>query len=121
MRLDQYMKISSPDEDISQFRSLRIGVVRDNVIYDTIVHRLSERYDYIYKTLDIVDKINKEFKNACKGVNKLKYKLCIDENIHLSELKIDSYSRSKMQFKQYEANEELAKIKSRFEKEISGL
>jgi hypothetical protein len=121
MRFDQYMKISSPDDDMSKFRSFRIGIVKEDVEYDDVVKRLSEKYEYILETLGIVEKMNKEFRSACKGMYKLKYKLCLDENIHLSEIKIDSNIRKKIQFKQHEANEELTRIKSRFEREISGL
>ncbi len=120
MRFDQYMKISSPDEDVYKFRSLKIGIVNIDTEYDSIITRLSEKYHYIQESLDIVDKINKEFRSVCKGLYKLKYRLCLDESIHLSEVKIDSSSRKKIQFKQHEANEALAKIKSKFEREISG-
>jgi len=103
MRLDQYMKISSPDEDISKFRSLNIGIVKEDVDYDSIIYRLSEKYDYIQESLDLVDNINKVFRSVCRGVHKFKYKLCLDENIHLSEVNINSSSRKKMQFKQHQA------------------
>lgn len=121
MRFDQYMKLSSPDDDSSKFRSLKIGIVKGDVCYDHIVQRLSEKYEYIQETIEIADRMNKEFRSICKGMYRLKYKLCLDEGIHLSEVKIDPILRKKIQFKQYEANEALAKIKNRFEKDLSGL
>jgi len=121
MRFDQYMKISSPDEDTSKFRSLKIGIVKEDVEYDPIVHRLSEKYGYIQESFDLVENMNKVFRSTCKGMYKLKYRLCLDEDIHLSEINIDSVSRKKMQLKQHEINDKLTKIKSRFERELSGL
>ena len=120
-RLVGYMKISSPDDDSSKFRSLKIGIVKDDVNYDVVVQRLSEKYEYIQNTFDIVERVNKSLRSTCKGMYKLKFKLCLDEGIHLSEVDIDPSSRKKIQHKQHEANEELTKIKSRFERDLSGL
>jgi hypothetical protein len=121
MRLDHYMRMSSPDEDSSSFRSLKIGVVKDSVCYDPIVQRLSERYDYIQESFDLVDEMNRVFRSICKGMYKFKYRLCMDEDIHLSDIKIDSLSRKKVQLFQHEINDKLTKIKSRFEKDLNDL
>jgi hypothetical protein len=82
------MKISSPDDDMSKFRSFKIGIVKENVEYDSVVIRLSEKYEYILETLNIVEKMNKDFRSTCKGMYKLKYRLCLDEDIHLSEINV---------------------------------
>lgn len=118
MRLVHYMGISSPDEDSSKFRSLKIGVVKEDVGYDDIVNRLSEKYDYLKESIELVNKMNKMFRSTCKGMYKYKYRLCVDEDIHLSEIKIDPVIRKKLILKSHELNDELTKIKTRFENDL---
>ena len=120
-RLVTYMKISSPDEDTSTFRSLKIGIVKEDVGYDTMVERLSKKYGYLQESIDLVDKMNKVFRTTCKGMYKFKYRLCVDEDIHPSEIKIDSSARKKILLKSHELNDELTKIKKRFEIDLSKL
>lgn len=115
------MSLSSPDEDSSTFRSLKIGITKENVDYDDIIVRLSDTYGYIQEAIDLVNRMNKEFRKHCKGMYKLKYRLCIDEDVHPSELKIDSSVRKRLLLKSHELNDELAKIKKKFESDISNI
>jgi hypothetical protein len=115
------MRLSSPDEDSSKFRSLKIGITKESVDYDSVVERLSEKYDYIKGAIDLVDKMNKVFRSSCKGMYKFKYRLCVDEDIHLSEIKMDSSIRKNLILKSHELNEELTRIKKRFENDLSGV
>lgn len=112
------MSISSPDEDSSKFRSLKIGIVKEDVEYDDIVIRLSEKYDYLKESIDLVSKMNKIFRSTCKGMYKFKYRLCVDEDIHPSEIKIDPVVRKRLILKSHELNDELTKIKRRFENDL---
>jgi len=121
MRLQGYMRLSSPDDDSSTFRSLKIGITKKDRKYADIVDRLSERHDYINESIELVDKMNKVFRSLCKGMYKFKYRLCIDEDIHPSDLKIDSSSRKNLLLKSHDLNDELSKIKKRFEKDLSNI
>ena len=121
MRLQGYMRLSSPDEDSSTFRSLKIGITKDDRKYADIVMRLAETYSYINESIKLVSDMNKVFRSSCKGMYKLKYRLCIDEDIHPSDLKIDSPSRKRLLLKSHDLNDELSKIKKRFEKDLSNI
>lgn len=119
MRLEYYMRLSSPDDDISKFRSLKIGITKENISYNDIVERLSAKYDYIMKAEDLVNEMNKLFRLYCKGMYKLKYRLCMDEDIHPSKIKMDSSARKRLILKSHELNNELTKIQQQFEKDLS--
>jgi len=120
-RLKGYMRLSTPDEDSSTFRSLKIGITKEDRKYADIVDRLSKKHDYIIEATELVDKMNKMFRSSCKGMYKFKYRLCIDEDIHPSSLKMDSSTRKKLLLKTHELNDELSKVKKRFERELSGI
>lgn len=121
MRLQGYMRLSSPDEDSSTFRSLKIGLTKENKGYTDIVDRLSVQHDYLDESTKLVEKMNKIFRQSCKGMYKFKYRLCIDEDIHPSKLKIESSSRKRLLLKCHEFNDDLFKIKKRFEKDLSNI
>lgn len=121
MRLTHFMNISTPDETTSKFRSLKIGIVKEETGYDDIITSLSEKYPYIKESIDLVDKMNKVFRSTCKGMYRFKYRLCIDEDIHPSDLKIDSSSRKKIVLKSHEINDEFTKIKRRLESDLTNI
>lgn len=121
MRLHGYMRLSSPCEDSSTFRSLKIGITKEDRKYADIVDRLSETHDYLVESTKLVDKMNKVFRSSCKGMYRFKYRLCLDEDIHPSELNIDSSMRKKLVLTSHELNDELSKIKRRFETDLNGI
>ncbi len=121
MRLQGYMRLSSPDEDSSTFRSLKIGITKEDRKYADIVDRLSNTHDYLNEATSLVDKMNKTFRQSCKGMYKLKYRLCLDEDIHPSGLKMESSSRKRLLLKSHELNDELSKLKKRFEQDLSNI
>ena len=121
MRLKDYMRLSSPDEDSSMFRSLKIGLTKEDRKYADIVDRLVEKHEYLTEASDLVNKMNKMFRSSCKGIYKLKYRLCIDEDIHPSSLDITSSHRKNLLLKSHELNDELSKLKKRFEQELDDI
>lgn len=119
MRLHGYMRLSSPCEDSSTFRSLKIGITKEDRKYADIVERLSEQHDYLTESTKLVNEMNKVFRSNCKGMYKFKYRLCLDEDIHPSELSIDSSVRRRLILKSHELNDELSKLKRRFEGDLN--
>lgn len=115
------MRLSSPDDDSSTFRSLKIGLTKDDRKYADIVERLSERHEYLVEAIKLVEDMNRVFRSSCKGMYKLKYRLCLDEDIHPSGLKIESSTRKRLLLKSHELNDELSKIKKRFEIDLSNI
>ena len=121
MRLQGYMRLSSPDDDSSTFRSLKIGITKEDRKYADIVNRLSDQHEYLSESITLVDKMNKMFRSSCKGMYKLKYRLCLDEDIHPSDLKMEPSSRKRLLLKSHELNDELSKLKKRFERDLSNI
>jgi hypothetical protein len=115
------MRLSSPDEDSSTFRSLKIGLTKEDRKYADIVDRLRDKHEYLNEATELVDKMNKLFRTSCKGLYKYKYRLCIDEDIHPSGLSISSSSRKRILLRSHELNDELSKLKTKFEKELSDI
>ena len=118
MRLKDYMRLSSPDEDSSTFRSLKIGLTKEDKKYADIVNRLSTKYDYLAETIDLIDEMNKLFRSLCKGMYKFKYRLCIDEDVHPSSLHIPSTKRKQLLLKGHEINDSFTRIKNKFEEDL---
>lgn len=121
MRLKDYMRLSSPDEDSSTFRSLKIGITKEDRKYADIVERLSSQHGYLTEAINLVEDMNKMFRQSCKGMYKFKYRLCIDEDIHPSDMKMDSSVRKRLLLKSHELNDELSKLKKKFEKDLSNI
>ena len=77
MRFMDYIKLSSNTEEESVFRSLKIGMVKNDNKYKELVKQLSDKHEYIKESLNILKNINKRLKKYYKG--KYKYGFCIDE------------------------------------------
>ncbi|MCK5018031.1 MAG: hypothetical protein KAS32_13325 [Candidatus Peribacteraceae bacterium] len=121
MRLQGYMRLSSPDDDSSTFRSLKIGITKDDRKYADIVGRLAETHHYLTDSISLVKRMNKIFRSSCKGMYRFKYRLCVDEDIHPSTLDIDSSIRRKLLMMSHELNDDLSQIKKRFEEDIRNI
>lgn len=118
MRLLQYyMSLSSPDDDSSIFRSIKIGITENDTNYDDAVRRLSEKYSYVLEALDLVDTMNENL-HRYRDDDNLKYRLCIDEDINVSKLGLNLAAKKPLMFLNHDINDKLVAIKDRFEKDI---
>ena len=116
MRFVDYMRLSSQDDDIATFRSLKIQLVKNIDVYDDIVKRLTEKYQYINESIVIIHDINKHLRTMYKG--KLKYGFCIDNGINVNELNIHKGYRMLLSIKYLEMNDNFVVIKRHFENDM---
>ncbi len=114
MRFFDYMNLSS-DKDGSIFRSLKIDIIEDDTEYKSVISALSTKHRYISESLDIIDKINKDLKKVYSG--KYRYGFCM--NGDNKSVKMKKSYKDMMYEKYFKVNDELNKLKERFEKEIS--
>jgi len=115
MRFLDYMKLSSSDDEAS-FRSINLRLVKDDTSYNSVIERLNDKYSYITEAIDIKTRLNTELKKLYKG--QYKYDFCIDEGMQSSGLKIKPSYKQRLSMKCLISNDELAKIKKRFEEEL---
>ena len=119
MRFVDYMRLSSHDNDIATFRSLKIQLVKNADMYTDIVKRLTEKYQYINESMNIINDINKHLRTMYKG--KLKYGFCIDNGINVNELNIHKGYKIILSTKYLEMNDNFVIIKRQFENDMRNM
>jgi len=117
MRFMDYINLSSKTEEESVFRSLKIGMVKDDSEYKEMIQKLSDKHEYIKESIDILNGINKRLKKYYKG--KYKYGFCIEEQKDISSIKIRKNHAEVILSDYWKANDRLEYIKRKFEKDIS--
>ena len=118
MRLKDYMKLSSDDDEAS-FRSLSLKLVKEETNNKDIVDRLGDKYSYVKESMRVVTNINRYLKSVYKGT--YKFDLCVDEGILPNDLKLSKRDKKKLSFRALQLNDDLEQIKKRFEDDISKL
>jgi hypothetical protein len=116
MRFIDYMRLSSTNDDIAEFRSLNLRLVKERTVYNDIIERLDDKYNYVIESIDVKNRLNKELNKFYNGG--YNYDFCIDEGMSISELKIKDSYKQRMMIKYHLFNDELAKIKNKFEDEL---
>jgi hypothetical protein len=119
MRFIDYIKLSSNKEDEVIFRSLKVGIIKDNTNYIDIIERLSTKHRYVKESIDIIDNINRKLKKYYKG--KYKYGFCIDEDKPIYNIRINKNHKNILYMEYLRVNDEFNEIKKRFEKELSDI
>ncbi len=119
MRLQEYLKLLSLDEDTTVFRSLSIKLVADDTPYKDVAKRVQEKYGLSNNALELLEKLNKDFKQMYKG--KYRFDLCVDEGKKLDEINIGKKYQDRIKIKWYEFNNELTLIKKEFEGKLKNI
>lgn len=116
MRLHEYLRTLSLDEDTTTFRSLSIRLVAKETPHKTVAQRIEEKYQLSNSSLELLKLLNKDFKHMYKG--KYRFDLCIDEGKTLDEINIGKKYQDRIKIKWYEFNNELTLIKKEFEQKL---
>lgn len=116
MRLYDYIKLSSSEDDIAIFRSLSIKLVIENKEYDDIIKRLSEKYKYINESFAIINSINRHLRGVYKG--DYRFGFCIDEGSGTDILEIKKGKKLMLSMRCHETNDNFCKIKKILEGDI---
>ena len=119
MRLQEYLKFLSLDEDTTVFRSLSIKLVADDTPHKDVAKRVQEKYGLSNNALELLEVLNKEFKQMYKG--KYRFDLCVDEGKTLDEINIGKKYQNRIKIKWYEFNNELTLIKKEFEQKLKNI
>ncbi|KFZ26060.1 MAG: hypothetical protein KQ78_01722 [Candidatus Izimaplasma bacterium HR2] len=117
MRLYKYLSISSKDDDISAFRSLKLDLVKDDTGNIDIVKRISEKYLLDDTVLLLLEKANRELKKMYRG--KLKFDFCLDEQGMMSDgvdIRVECKKVKQLKEKWFKFNDELSGMQIDFEK-----
>jgi len=117
MRFMDYIKFSSENEEEVVFRSLKIGIVKNDEQYKDIINQLSSNYQYVKESIDILKKVNKKLRKYYKG--KYKYGFCINEEKPVDDIKVRKNHKDVIYTEYLRVNDQFDKIKRQFEKEIS--
>jgi hypothetical protein len=112
-----YIKFSSENEEEVVFRSLKIGIVKNDEQYKDIINQLSSNYQYVKESIDILKKVNKKLRKYYKG--KYKYGFCINEEKPVDDIKVRKNHKDVIYTEYLKVNDQFDKIKRQFEKEIS--
>jgi len=107
MRLYEYMKLSSDNEDIAKFRTMSFRLVKS----ETSNRQLLESIDEGYKkqVLTLLQGLNTELKKVYTGM--YRFDLCVDEGNGLDVLKIKRKYSKVLNMLCFEYNDLLSKIK----------
>ena len=119
MRLQEYLKFLSLDEDTTIFRSLSIKLVADDTPHQEVAKRVQKKYGLSNNALELLEVLNKEFKQMYKG--KYRFDLCVDEGKTLDEINIGKKYQNRIKIKWYEFNNELTLIKKEFEQKLKNI
>ena len=119
MRLQEYLKFLSLDEDTTVFRSLSIKLVADDTPHQEVAKRVQKKYGLSNNALELLEVLNKEFKQMYKG--KYRFDLCVDEGKTLDEINIGKKYQNRIKIKWYEFNNELTLIKKEFEQKLKNI
>ena len=121
MRLKDYLQSLSLDEDSTKFRSLSIKLVSDETPHKDVAKRVQEKYGLSKDALELLELLNKDFKQMYQG--KYKFDLCIDEceGKTLDEVNIKKKYQDRIKIKWYEFNNELTLIKKEFEQKLKNI
>jgi len=117
MRFMDYIRLSSDKEEEIVFRSLKVGIIKDDTEYRDIIERLSYKYQYINESITIINNVNKKLKKYYKG--KYKYGFCVVEDKPVDDIKIRKNHKDVLYTEYLKVNDKFDKIKKQFEKEIS--
>jgi hypothetical protein len=112
-----YIRLSSDKEEEIVFRSLKVGIIKDDIEYRDIIERLSNKHQYIKESIGILNSVNKKLKKYYKG--KYKYGFCINEDKPVNDIKIRKNHKEVLYTEYLKVNDKFDKIKRQFEKEIS--
>jgi hypothetical protein len=112
-----YIKLSSEKEEEVVFRSLKVGIVKDDNQYKDIVNELASKHQYIRESLDVLDTVNKKLRKYYKG--KYKYGFCINEDRPVDDINVRKNHKDVIYSEYLRANDKFDQIKRQFEKEIS--
>jgi hypothetical protein len=112
-----YIKLSSEKEEEVVFRSLKVGIVKDDNQYKDIVTELASKHQYIKESLDVLDTVNKKLRKYYKG--KYRYGFCINEDRPVDDINVRKNHKDVIYSEYLRANDKFDKIKRQFEKEIS--
>jgi hypothetical protein len=112
-----YIKLSSEKEEEVVFRSLKVGIVKNDTQYKDIVEKLSSKHQYVKESLDVLNTVNKKLRKYYKG--KYKYGFCINEDKPVDDIKVRKNHKDVIYSEYLRANDKFDKIKQQFEKEIS--
>jgi hypothetical protein len=112
-----YIKLSSEKEEEVVFRSLKVGIVKDDNQYKDIVNELASKHQYIKESLDVLDTVNKKLRKYYKG--KYRYGFCINEDRPVDDINVRKNHKDVIYSEYLRANDKFDKIKRQFEKEIS--
>jgi hypothetical protein len=112
-----YIKLSSDKEEEVVFRSLKIGIVKDDQQYKDIVEQLATNHQYVKESIDMLNTVNKKLRKYYKG--KYKYGFCINEDKPVDDIRVKRNHKDVIYTEYLRANDKFDRIKRQFEKEIS--
>lgn len=115
MRLYDYMNLSSDTEEISTFKSLKIDIIKKDDYID-VIDKLSEKYNYIKKSIDMVNNINNDLKKYYKG--SYRYGFCLESIKNIDDVVLKKKQIEKMYKKYNNINNEFENIKRKFENDL---
>jgi len=117
-RLLKYIvDLSGTDEDLNEFRSLRIKLVDKELEYKQVVKRVQERYKLDTDMVRIIDELNYQLRKVYKG--KFKFDFCLDGGKVFEEVKLRSKRIEKLKLKYFSASDKFSKAKTFIEKKES--
>ena len=116
MRLYKYLALSSRDDDVSRFRSLKVDLVESDTGNVELVKRIAEKGMLDDSVLVLLERANRELKKLYRG--KFKFDLCLDEGMSPDEVKMDSQKVKQLKEKWFQFNDELSQIQINFEKSL---
>jgi len=107
------------DEDIKEFRKIKIGLLKNKSKEEVVVSKISDKYDIAKNIINEINSLNKELDKYYKG--KFKFDFCIREDISIECLRLKKENIKDL-FKEYiiKANDSFAKAKTELERKLSG-
>ena len=113
MRLINYLSYSGLDDKTNTFRSIKIKLIDKPKDYTEIFEHITKKYEIVLKP-NLMDDLNKEMRRVYKG--KFAFAYCLDEGVSLNDIKINKKHLNRMKLLQFEASNDLSRLKTIIER-----
>jgi hypothetical protein len=107
------------DEEIENFRELKIGLVKKkNQDAEKIVRKVQENFDLGTDLIDLIEELNENLGNTYSG--KFKFDYVLQDFQKIDKLKINKNRKEKIKEQWFKKSSELAKSQTVFERKLVG-